>query len=47
MNLKEIAEVKKRYPGHAVIASLMVESKREAWHDMAEARKTPAPTAWS
>jgi dihydropyrimidine dehydrogenase (NAD+) subunit PreA len=31
-NLREIAEVKKRYPQHAVIASLMVESKREAWH---------------
>ena len=33
VNLREIAEVKKRYPKHAVIASLMVESKREAWHD--------------
>jgi dihydropyrimidine dehydrogenase (NAD+) subunit PreA len=33
-NLKEIAEVKRNYPQHAVIASLMVESKREAWHDM-------------
>ncbi len=32
VNLCEIAEVKKRYPNHAVIASLMVESKREAWH---------------
>lgn len=32
VNLREMAEVKKRYPGHAVIASLMVESKREAWH---------------
>src|SRR6202042_241314 len=31
-NLREIAEVKKRYPQHAVIASLMVESKRVAWH---------------
>src|SRR5579871_2857416 len=31
-NLREISEVKKRYPKHAVIASLMVESKREAWH---------------
>src|SRR5450755_2502463 len=31
-NLREISEVKKRYPAHAVIASLMVESKREAWH---------------
>ncbi|HUA59967.1 MAG TPA: NAD-dependent dihydropyrimidine dehydrogenase subunit PreA [Verrucomicrobiae bacterium] len=32
VNLREIAEVKKRYPKHAVIASLMVESKRETWH---------------
>ena len=31
-NLAEIEETKKRYPGHAVIASLMVESNREAWH---------------
>ena len=35
-NLREIAEVKKRYPKHAVIASLMVESKREAWHDIVQ-----------
>jgi dihydropyrimidine dehydrogenase (NAD+) subunit PreA len=34
VNLREIAEVKKRYPGHAVIASLMVESTREAWHEI-------------
>jgi dihydropyrimidine dehydrogenase (NAD+) subunit PreA len=33
-NLREIAEVKKRYPNHTVIASLMVESKRETWHDI-------------
>jgi dihydropyrimidine dehydrogenase (NAD+) subunit PreA len=33
-NLREIAAVKKRYPKHLVIASLMVESKREVWHDM-------------
>lgn len=32
LNLREISEVKKRYPRHAVIASLMVESKRESWH---------------
>ncbi len=32
VNLREIAEVKKRYPKNAVIASLMVESKRESWH---------------
>src|SRR5215813_14256222 len=34
VNLREITEVKKRYPHHAVIASLMVESKRETWHDI-------------
>jgi dihydropyrimidine dehydrogenase (NAD+) subunit PreA len=34
VNLREIAEVKRRYPNHAVIASLMVESKREAWHEI-------------
>jgi len=34
INLREMAEVKKRYPYHAVIASLMVESKREAWHEI-------------
>ncbi len=33
-NLRELAEVKRRYPRHAVIASLMVESKRETWHDI-------------
>ncbi len=32
VNLREITEVKKRYPRHAVIASLMVESNRDAWH---------------
>jgi dihydropyrimidine dehydrogenase (NAD+) subunit PreA len=32
VNLREISEVKKRYPNNAVIASLMVDSKREAWH---------------
>jgi dihydropyrimidine dehydrogenase (NAD+) subunit PreA len=34
VNLREIAETKKLWPDRAVIASLMVESKREAWHDM-------------
>src|SRR5258706_361956 len=34
VNLREIAEVKKRFPKHTVIASLMVESKRETWHDI-------------
>lgn len=33
-NLREISQVKRRYPHHAVIASLMVESKREAWHEI-------------
>ena len=33
-NLREIAEVKRNYPDNAVIVSLMVESKREAWHEM-------------
>jgi len=32
-NLREISEVKKRFPDHAVIASLMVETK-EQWHDI-------------
>ena len=32
-NLREIREVKKRFPDHAVIASLMVET-REEWHDI-------------
>jgi len=33
-NLREIAEVKKKYPKHAVITSLMVETNQKAWHDM-------------
>src|SRR6266581_4817041 len=33
-NLKEIAEAKRNYPKHVVIASLMVESKQQAWHDI-------------
>ncbi len=33
-NLREIYEVKKRFPKHAVIASLMVDSRRETWHDI-------------
>jgi dihydropyrimidine dehydrogenase (NAD+) subunit PreA len=36
VNLLEIREVKKRYPRHAVIVSLMVESKREAWHTIVQ-----------
>ena len=34
-NFREIAEVKKRWPHHAVIASLMVES-REQWHEFVQ-----------
>jgi dihydropyrimidine dehydrogenase (NAD+) subunit PreA len=33
-NMREIAEVKKRFPKHTVIASLMVESKQQIWHDI-------------
>jgi dihydropyrimidine dehydrogenase (NAD+) subunit PreA len=33
-NFREIYEVKKRYPKNLVIASLMVESRRESWHAM-------------
>ncbi|GLY10818.1 NAD-dependent dihydropyrimidine dehydrogenase subunit PreA [Bacillus badius] len=33
-NLKEIYETKKRFPNHAVIASLMVEPKQEKWHEI-------------
>jgi dihydropyrimidine dehydrogenase (NAD+) subunit PreA len=34
VNLKEVYECKKKYPNHAVIVSLMVESRREAWHEI-------------
>ncbi len=34
VNLREIAEVKRKFPDRAVIISLMVESKREAWHEI-------------
>jgi dihydropyrimidine dehydrogenase (NAD+) subunit PreA len=33
-NLAEVREVKRRFPDRAVIVSLMVESKPEAWHDI-------------
>ncbi len=33
-NLAEVREVKRRFPDRAVVVSLMVESKREAWHDI-------------
>ncbi|CAM5218384.1 NAD-dependent dihydropyrimidine dehydrogenase subunit PreA [Ureibacillus acetophenoni] len=34
VNLKEIYETKKRFPNHAIIASLMVEPKRHKWHEI-------------
>ncbi|MBI2417911.1 MAG: NAD-dependent dihydropyrimidine dehydrogenase subunit PreA [Ignavibacteriales bacterium] len=34
VNLKEMAETKKMWPDRAVIASLMVESDRQVWHDI-------------
>lgn len=34
VNLKEIYETKKKYPKHAIIASLMVEPKQEKWHEI-------------
>ncbi len=33
-NLKEIREVKRRFPKHVVIASLMMECNRERWHEL-------------
>jgi dihydropyrimidine dehydrogenase (NAD+) subunit PreA len=34
VNIAEIREVKRRYPHNAVVISLMVESTREAWHEI-------------
>lgn len=34
INLKEIKETKKLFPKHAVIVSVMVESKKEAWQEI-------------
>lgn len=34
INLKEIAETKRLWPDRAVVASLMVESDRQVWHDI-------------
>ncbi|HEV2709089.1 MAG TPA: NAD-dependent dihydropyrimidine dehydrogenase subunit PreA [Edaphobacter sp.] len=36
VNLRELAQVKKSYPKQALIASLMVESTREAWHTVVQ-----------
>lgn len=33
-NLREIREVKRDFPDHALFVSLMVESKRDTWHDI-------------
>lgn len=33
-NLREIAETKRLWPDRAVVVSLMVESKKEIWHDI-------------
>ncbi len=33
-NLAEVREVKRRFPDRAVVVSLMVESRPEAWHDI-------------
>ncbi|MTT30705.1 NAD-dependent dihydropyrimidine dehydrogenase subunit PreA [Terrilactibacillus sp. BCM23-1] len=34
VNLKEIYETKKKFPNHAIVASLMVEPKQEKWHEI-------------
>ncbi|RIK67706.1 MAG: NAD-dependent dihydropyrimidine dehydrogenase subunit PreA [Planctomycetota bacterium] len=34
VNLAEIRQIKKEFPKHALFVSLMVESKREIWHDI-------------
>ncbi|MCM3760104.1 NAD-dependent dihydropyrimidine dehydrogenase subunit PreA [Alkalihalobacillus oceani] len=34
VNLAEIYETKKKYPNHALIASLMVEPEQEKWHEI-------------
>jgi dihydropyrimidine dehydrogenase (NAD+) subunit PreA len=34
VNFREIEETKLRFPKHAVVVSLMVESKRDAWHEI-------------
>ncbi len=37
VNLKEMKEVKKKFPDHALIASLMMEPNREKWHELVKA----------
>ncbi|WP_047151518.1 NAD-dependent dihydropyrimidine dehydrogenase subunit PreA [Aneurinibacillus tyrosinisolvens] len=36
-NLKEMREVKRKFPNHALIASLMMEPSRERWHELVKA----------
>ena len=33
-NLVEIRDVKREFPDHALVVSLMVESKQESWHEI-------------
>ncbi|MFS0786616.1 NAD-dependent dihydropyrimidine dehydrogenase subunit PreA [Shouchella sp. 1P09AA] len=33
-NLREIEETKKRFPDHAIVASLMVEPQQDKWHEI-------------
>jgi dihydropyrimidine dehydrogenase (NAD+) subunit PreA len=43
-NLREIAEVKRDYPQHAMFVSLMVEPRAEAWHDIVRRTQDAGPT---
>ena len=36
VNFRELAEVKRRYPRQTLVASLMVESKASAWHEVVQ-----------
>ncbi|MBX7221885.1 MAG: NAD-dependent dihydropyrimidine dehydrogenase subunit PreA [Blastocatellia bacterium] len=36
VNIEEMRQVKRKYPKHSVIASLMVESKKEAWEEISK-----------
>jgi dihydropyrimidine dehydrogenase (NAD+) subunit PreA len=45
-NLEEIAAVKKRFPGNALVVSLMFDG-REEWSEAIRASRTPAATASS
>ena len=47
VNFREISEVKRRYPQHALIVSLMVESSARPGTPWCVGRKTAAPTALS